>query len=312
MATYLLSSIGGQEGDVLTFTIQRLGPVDPFDVYFQTGRLGDTGTEGVDYTSADGALLVFNEFGFATVQVQTTEDTLVEGNEALTAFVSSQPVLPPSDPGLASVTVLIADDDQNPGGGAGGGDPFGLSVKDLVLTHNPHFASDVGFNTTSFDWSFLTNGSTLPIVQNSLATSYLISSIGGQEGDVLTFTIQRLGDADPFDVYFQTARLGDTGTEGVDYTSADGTLLVFNEFGFATVQLQTTEDTLVEGNEALTAFVSSQPVLPPSDPGLASVTVLIADDDQNPGGGLSGDPFGLAVKDFVLTHNPHFAFDYWL
>jgi len=139
-------------------------------------------------------------------------------------------------------------------------------------------------------------------------TSYIISSTGSQEGDVLTFTVQRQGDADPFDVYFQTGRLGDTATEGVDYTSADGTLLVFNGSGIATVQVQTIEDALVEGNETLTAFVSSRPVLPLSDPGLASLTgVSIADDDQGSGGGKGGHPFGLLVKDFVLTHNPHFA-----
>ena len=105
----------------------------------------------------------------------------------------------------------------------------------------------------------------------------------GEGAGWATITVERTATADSASVTVSTA--GGT-ADGSDYGAVWQTLSFADGQATATVAVPITDDTLVEGDEAFSLRLGAPSAGYALDPGLASATVTIADNDGASAGGM--------------------------
>lgn len=127
--------------------------------------------------------------------------------------------------------------------------------------------------------------------------SFSIGNASATEGGIVQFTVTKTGTASgTLTVQYATA----TGTAGTsDFTAASGTLSFAQNETSKTINVQTTQDTAVEGNETFTATLSNPSA--GATIGTATGTGTIVDDDSAPGP-------SFAVGDASVTEGGNLVF----
>lgn len=121
------SAASAENAGTISVRVQRtIGRAGAVSVQYATS--GGTATEGVDYTSASGALSwAAGDFADRVIAIPVTDDTTVESAETLTLTLSALTGGATLD-GSSTLTVTISDNDTSapPTGGGGGSSDFAL------------------------------------------------------------------------------------------------------------------------------------------------------------------------------------------
>ena len=137
------------------------------------------------------------------------------------------------------------------------------------------FAND-GFTRSATSNQFTVSTGTLPVV--TLAVTDGIAT-EGNPADPAVFTVSRTGNtASSLTVNYT---VGGTATNGVDYQTLTGIVVIGAGQSSATITVTTIDDTLVEGNETVIVTLSANAAYTVGSP--ASGTVTIMDNDLPPG-----------------------------
>lgn len=193
----------GQAADPGTFTVTRTGSTTaPLTVNY---AIGGTATNGTDYTSLSGTVVIPAGQASATITVSPSDDTLVEGNETVALTLSSGSYT--IDTTKAAATVTLADNDT-----AVNGTTLGITATDataaetltgqsvdaavFVVTRTGPLTSPLTFSYTvggsatyGVDYLAVSTTITLPAGQSSVAiqiTPIDDSSVEGTESISLT------------------------------------------------------------------------------------------------------------------------------
>ena len=202
------------------------------DVTFSWQTADGTATAGSDYT-AQSATSVTIPAGStsATLEVQTTADTLNEADETFTVAISADNL--PDDISLGATTATA------------------------TIGSNGWLILSPGIGTLAFD----------------------SSTVSVTEGDKATFTVS-LSKAATSDVTFSWSTTGGS-AGGADYTAQAATSVsIAAGDASATLEVQTTQDTLGEANETFTVTITASSL--PADVTLGTpttATATIVDDD---------------------------------
>ena len=251
----IIADASADEGDGMTFTVTLTEAVQG-GLTVTPGFTDGTAVEGTDYTENT---TVLNFAGTAnetrTFTVQTTEDTVLEGNEAFTVGLT------------ASGTSLDVDDDDT-GIGTIVDDDNAPSVN---LSADP---ASVGENdgatpvTVTAAFSNATTYATDTTVTVSVGASGDSAASGTDYGAVSDFTITIAAGQTSGSAPFVLTPVNDALVEGDETISVDGTAVGLTVNG--------TEVTLTEDESAPIIDLSADPASVAEDAGSTAVTVTAA------------------------------------
>ncbi len=222
------------EGGMASFTV-ALSRAATSDVTFSWQTADGTATAGSDYTAQTATNVTIPAgSSSATLEVQTTADDVVEGDETFTA-------------------TIIA-----------GSLPAGVTL---------------GTDTTAT--ATITDDDTATTDDDDTATlAFSSTAVSVAEGDKASFTVT-LSSSAASDVTFSWETADGTASAGSDYTGQASTDVTISAGSTsATLEVQTTADDAVEGNETFTATISASSL--PAGVTLGTdttATATITDDD---------------------------------
>ena len=233
------AAVNVTEGGSAALTVKLTKEADS-DVTFTWQTADGTATAGSDYTAqAETSVTIAAGDTSATLEVQTTEDTVVEGDETFTASISADSLPPGVTLGTSTATATIDDDDT----------------------------ATLGFDP---------------------------AAVNVTEGGTAALTVKLTQEADS-DVTFTWQTADDSATAGSDYTAQTPTSVTIPAGDTsATLEVQTTPDTVVEGDETFTASISADSLPDGVTLGTATATATIDDDDTAT---LGFDPATVTVTE---------------
>lgn len=326
---YSIGNASATEGVTMTFTVSRTGTAGGVET-IQYGTSSGMATSGTDFTAASGTLTFQTSDTSKTFTVSTTQDTIYEGNETLTATLSS-PSNGSIGTGIGAGT--ISEDDTSPSFSVaassateGGTVTFTVTkTGSTSLAHAVDYATSSDSATQGTDFTGVTGTlnfasgdttktftvtTTQDVTQESnetfvvtlsgatagstigtatangtindddgpSTTSYSIANQSATEGASITFTVTRTGTPATVET-IQYATSSGTATSGTDFTAVSNTLTFQTSDTSKTFTVSTTQDTVYEGNETLTATLSNASA---GSIGTASATGTINENDTAP------------------------------
>ena len=290
----IVADAGADEGDSMTFTVTLTEAVQG-GLTVTPGFTDGTAVEGTDYTENT---TVLNFAGTAnetrTFTVQTTEDTVLEGNETFTVGLT------------ASGTSLDVNDDDTGIGTINDDDnaPF------VNLSADPaSVAEDAGATavTVTAAFSNATTYATDTTVTVSVGASGDSAASGTDYGAVSDFTITIAAGQTSGAASFTLTPVDDALDEGDETISVDGTatgltvngtdVTLTDDGGSPTIELSVQPSSVAEDAGATAVTVTATLSADLAFPTDTTVTVSVGDSAD---GATSGTDYG-AVSDFTVT-----------
>ena len=344
------------EGDAQDLTVRLSRAVDRSDVTFQWQTADGSATAGSDYTAqAETSVTIPAGSTSATVRVQTTEDTVVEGDETFTASISADnlPLGIGLDDDSTTTTVTIADDDtatlrfdpatvtvteagtatftvkltqevasdvtftwQTADGSATAGSDYSAQAEtsvtipagstsatlevpttaDTVVEGDETFTATFSAGSLPTGVALGTATATATIDDDDTATlGFDPDTATATEGGTVAFTVKLTKEADS-DVTFTWQTADGSATAGSDYSAqAETSVTIPAGSTSATLEVPTTADTVVEGDETFTASISATNL--PSGITLGTATSATATIDDDDTATLGFDPAAASVTE---------------
>ena len=217
--------------DTGVFTVSRTGSTtSSLTVNYS---VSGTATNGVDYQTLSGSVLITAGQSSAPITVIGIDDGQAEGNETVIVTLSSNAAYSVGTPSSATVTIS---DDEPP-----------LPVVTIVA--NDANAAEAGLDPGVFT-----------VTRTGLTTSSLTVNYS----------------------------VGGTATNGTDYQTLAGSVVIGSGQSAATITVTPIDDTSVEGNETVMVTLSVNAAYTVGTP--SSATITITDDDTPPGPSLVASP----------------------